>query len=173
MSMRTDAVLSDIRTTDGKFYVGMTRDDISEKGKRTAKLFFELDEERDGVLSYDEIMKQRQQKRKNINITKNVLCGLGLVQVMSSPWSLAKAEQACAILSKTAYYKSATPKSYIASTLTQTLLFLGLALGKYLKMRKLQKQDEEYWAQYQEVLKSAQQDDKTKLEEKEKIDVTA
>ena len=160
MTINSNTVINNIKTTNGKFYVGMTRDDALNKGKHITKLFSELDTDFDNILSFKEIMQQREQAEDKLKKRKNIWCALGLFEAIGAPKNLAKSEQVCSILSNIYGGNAPSPKIYLINCLVYSLLFLGIAARKYFKMNKLQKQDCEYRVQYQELSKDEKQNSK-------------
>ena len=158
MSMRTDAVLSNIKTTDGNFYVGMTLEEAKEQGHSIFKKFKEIDNSKlDGVLSYDEIMNCRNNKIKKQRTWKNIFGGIALYKAFDG-FLLEKLQNTnCA---KHLYEKvpECMPNRKVA--FATTCILFCITLTKHFKIKKAEKQNKEYRQLYCEYMENNQQKDK-------------
>ncbi|MCQ2753699.1 MAG: hypothetical protein MJ231_01480 [bacterium] len=162
MSIKTDAVLSDIKTTDGKFYVGMTQEEAKEQGRSIFKEFIKIDnDERDGILSYDEIMNYRNKKIKKKRNGAFAFGGVALYQVIDG----LRAEKNLDINLLRKIYTGAPEEIFSNNALpirlaelAVTCVLVGVMAVKLFKVKKAEKQNEEYRQLYCQYMENQQKD---------------
>ncbi|MCQ2738693.1 MAG: hypothetical protein MJ237_00540 [bacterium] len=85
MTINTDNPIREIRTTSKSWgcYVDMKRDEAKEYGIFTFLNFKKTDEDKDGVLSYEEVMKKREKGIKFNQRLSAILSGIGCAKCFS------------------------------------------------------------------------------------------
>lgn len=128
-------------------YVGMTVDDAKEMGRSVFHEFKKINTDNDNILSFDEIVAQRDKASTKKRRWGNLALGLSAyycyngIKLERQPKEL---QELASEIASNLLNKKITPKSTKIMNLLNTLFFLGIGATKYLKSKNTDKETQEY-----------------------------
>ena len=132
-------------------YVGMTAEEAKVSGRSVFRDFKKINTDSDDVISFDEIIAQRDKKSNKKRNWGNVSMALGayysingIILEKVNPKAL---DSALEMLSKGSK-EVITPTQVKGRNLAWVLLFAGIGIIKYLKSKKIDKETQEYANSY-------------------------
>ena len=140
-----------IMTYGEKHYLGKKAEEAKAEGRSIFRDFKKVDKNKDELISFDEIVVQRENASRKKRRCGNVFLALSAYYsingIQMSRQSKELQEIGCSLASDLLGTKI-TPKSSKRMNLITTLFFLAIGTAKYFKSKKIDKETQEYANSY-------------------------